>query len=60
MSLQGIENCLDLELLNLARTGIVTESLLCLKNHPNLVSLNIANTENINGDVALQNLQGEC
>ena len=43
----------------MARTLIVTESLLCLVNHPSLVSLNIANTDNVNGDQALQNLTGK-
>ena len=58
-SLTGVQELSNLESLNVARTLIVTESLLCLVNHPSLVSLNIANTDNVNGDQALQNLKGK-
>ncbi|KAL4222612.1 hypothetical protein ACF0H5_018653 [Mactra antiquata] len=58
VSLSGLQDCLSLESLNVARTAIVTESLTCLSNHPGLRSLNIANTENVNGDEALKYIQG--
>lgn len=58
MSLSGIKECEHLESLNVARTGICTESMMCLANHPGLRSLNISNTDNINGDEALQYLTG--
>ena len=57
-SLTGVQELGHLESLNVARTLIVTESLLCLVNHPSLVSLNIANTDNVNGDQGLHNLEG--
>ena len=58
-SLTGVQELGHLESLNVARTLIVTESLLCLpENNPALVSLNIANTDNVNGDQGLQNLTG--
>ncbi|XP_045170013.2 uncharacterized protein LOC123532610 [Mercenaria mercenaria] len=58
VSLSGIRECEHLECLNVARTGIVTESLFCLADHPGLRSLNIANTDNVNGDKALKHLTG--
>lgn len=56
VSLSGIRELEQLECLSVARTGIVTESLYCLAAHPGLRSLNIANTENVNGDEALRQL----
>lgn len=58
MSLSGIEQCANLETLNVARTSIVTESLFCLARHSGFRSLNIANTDNVNGDEALKHLAG--
>ena len=58
MSLSGIRELEQLECLSVARTSIVTESLFCLAAHPGLRSLNIANTENVNGNDALKQLSG--
>ncbi|XP_041365412.1 uncharacterized protein LOC121380593 [Gigantopelta aegis] len=57
-SLSGIENLKQLEVLDVAQTTIVTESLLCLQHHPALTCLSIANNENIVGDLALQYISG--
>lgn len=58
VSLSGIEHLSQLETLNIARTNIITESLSCIVQVASLLSLNIANTDNLNGDDALKHLQG--
>ncbi len=57
-SLSGIQSLSGLETLNLCGTPIVTDALLCLSSqvHPRLLALNIANTPNVHGDLALQYL----
>ncbi|XP_052805572.1 uncharacterized protein LOC128234963 [Mya arenaria] len=57
MHLDGIEKCVELESINLANTNIIMESLIFVSKLSALTSLNIANTENINGDEALYNIQ---
>ena len=58
ISLAGINMLTKLESLNLANTMLITDSLLCLKNHPSVRRLNISSTPQINGDLALEYLQG--
>jgi len=57
--LSGVEGLSTLKILNLANTAIVTDSLLCCRNCPSLVALNVANTVNVNGDQALRYLSGQ-
>ena len=58
-SLSGIQSLSSLETLNLCGTPIVTDALLCLsvQRHPKLTAINISNTPNVNGDLALEYLQ---
>ena len=49
---------MTLRVLNLANTAIVTDSLLCCRGCPSLAALNVASTDNVNGDQALQYLAG--
>uniref|UniRef100_K1QYD0 UBX domain-containing protein 1 n=1 Tax=Magallana gigas TaxID=29159 RepID=K1QYD0_MAGGI len=53
--LSGVEQLKSLETLDVSQTDIVSESLLCLGD--NLTCLGIANTERVNGDLALQYIQ---
>ncbi|XP_022309550.1 uncharacterized protein LOC111115190 isoform X1 [Crassostrea virginica] len=53
--LSGVEQLKHLDTLDVSQTNIVTESLLCLGD--NLTYLGIANTERVNGDLALQYIQ---
>ena len=57
--LSGVEGLSTLKILNLANTAIVTDSLLCCRNCPSLVALNVANAINVNGDQALRYLSGQ-
>ena len=57
-SLSGVQSLLRLEALNIASTHVVTDSLLCLRAHPALLALNISNTPNVEGDLALHYIQG--
>ena len=56
--LSGIQKLVLLEGLNVSHTPIVTDSLLCLQNHPTLSALNVSNTPNVIGDQALQYIAG--
>ncbi|KAL5006751.1 hypothetical protein ScPMuIL_015557 [Solemya velum] len=53
-SLSGIQDLKNLEVLDVSRTGIVTDSLLCVSSHPTLTCLAISQTDNVDGDLALQ------
>lgn len=53
--LSGVEQLRSLETLDVSQTDVVSESLLCLGE--NLTCLGIANTERVNGDLALQYIQ---
>lgn len=57
-SLQGISD-LQLETLDVAHTDISTDTLVELMRMPNLTQLSIANTEFVDGDLALEFLAGE-
>ena len=58
-SLTGVQNLTGLESLDIASTNIVTESLVCIASHPSLAALSIAQTNNVDGDQALQYISGK-
>ena len=56
-SLAGMSQLSKLESLNIANTMLITDSLLCISDHYSLRRLNLSNTPQISGELALQYLQ---
>ena len=59
-SLSGIQRLPCLEMLSVAGTRLMTDSLLLLGHCPSLRSLDVSNTENIDGDLALEYIAGRA
>ena len=57
-SLSGIERLSGLQVLSVAGTNIVTDSLLLLGQCSQLQSLDVSNTQHVHGDLALQYIKG--